>query len=139
MYLCKRTGWFGIGYFLDQNPHEIWPDAIRGTRVFKELVSLGPDLNAVGPEKIVELRERMLFNVKRAMETIKAYERRRLDQLQLQEAENHSIRRWLTQETGHAAPTSLWDRNKIRFSFAGKGGSKARKATVRPTFAGIED
>ena len=146
VYRCKVTGYFGIGYFLkspggaDENPHNIWPDAKRGTRVFKELVSLGQDLQAVGPEKIVELRQRLRFNVKEAQALIKTTESCRLEALQAQEDENQSVRDWLSQESGYAGgATSLWNRKRIKFSFAGKGGSKATVRHSTPSFGSLGD
>ena len=136
VYFCKVTGYFGIGYFLKVEAQKIWPTAIRGVRVMKELVSLGQDLNQVTREHLVELRQRMQFNVKAAGIVVKAHEQNRLEEMQEREEENQRVRSWLTQATGHDAPTSLWNRSKIRFSFR-RGGTKAKGTISSPSFGSL--
>lgn len=138
VYHCLVTNFFGIGYFLPESAQSIWPGAIPGTRVFKELVSLGTDLQAVGPEKIVELRERMCFNVKAAQATIRQVDTARQDAQVASETEMQSIRDWLSQTSGVDGPTSLWRRKRIKFSFGGRGGSKAPVRAHSLSFEGSE-
>jgi len=139
VYLCKLSGYYGIGHFLDHDPGEVWPGCGRDVRVFKELVSLGTNLAAVGPEKLIELRQRLAFDPKKAMATIREHEARRPEAIQARADEDQKIRQWLCQETGKEGPTSLWSRNKTRFSFAGKGGSKASTTIVAPSFGSLEE
>ncbi len=137
VYFCKLTGYFGIGYFLEVDPRKIWPTAIQGVRVMKELVSLGQDINKVDHSKIEELRQRMRFNSKAAGEAVRAHARDRLTELHEFEKEQQSVRSWLTQTTGHDAPTSMWGRNKIRFSFGGRGGKKSKHTVPAPSFGSL--